>query len=43
MMHRDGWAGNRVSNPTAFAWFVWERGYTGKPEIDRISWNRGAS
>jgi hypothetical protein len=26
MMHRDGWTGNRVSNPTAFAWFVWERG-----------------
>jgi hypothetical protein len=43
MMHRDGWTGNRVSNPTAFAWYVWERGYTGKPEIDRISWNRGAS
>ena len=43
MMHRDGWAGNRVSNPTPFAWFVWERGYTGKPEIDRISWKRGAS
>ena len=43
MMHRDGWAGNRVSNPTAFAWFVWERGYTGKSEIDRISRNRGAS
>ena len=42
MMHRDGWTGNRVSNPTAFAWFVWERGYTGKPEFDRISWNRGA-
>ena len=42
MMDRDGWAGNRVSNPTAFAWFVWERGYTGKPEIDRISWDRGA-
>ena len=40
MMHRDGWAGNRVSNPTAFAWFVWERGYTGKPEINRISWKR---
>ena len=40
MMHRDGWTGNRVSNPTAFAWFVWERGYTGKPEIDRISWQR---
>ena len=43
MMHRDGSAGNRVSNPTAFAWYVWERGYTGKPEIDRISWNRAAS
>ncbi len=43
MMHRDGWAGNRVSNPTAFAWYVWQRGYRGKPEIDRISWNRGAS
>ena len=43
MMHRDGWAGNRASNPVAFAWYVWERGYTGKPEIDRISWNRGAS
>jgi hypothetical protein len=42
MMHRDGWAGNRVSNPTAFAWFVWERSYAGKPEINRISWNRGA-
>ena len=39
MMHRDGWTGNCVSNPTAFAWFVWERGYTGKSEIDRISWN----
>ncbi len=43
MMHRDGWAGNRASNSVAFAWFVWERGYTGKPEIDRISWDRGAS
>jgi hypothetical protein len=42
MMHRDGWAGNRVSNPTAFAWYVWERGCTGKPEIHRISWKRGA-
>ena len=43
MMHRDGWTGNRVSNPTAFAWFVWQRGYAGNPELDRISWNRGAS
>jgi len=43
MMHRDGWAGNRTSNSVAFAWFVWECGYRGKPEIDRISWDRGAS
>ena len=27
------------SDLVAFAWFVWERGYTGKPEIDCISWN----
>ena len=43
MMHRDGWTGNRVPNPTGFAWYVWERGHTGKPEIDRISWTRGGS
>ena len=42
MMHRDGWTGNRASNSVAFAWFVWERGCTGKPEIDRVSWHRGA-
>ena len=40
MMHRDGWTGNRVSNPTAFAWFVWERGYSGDAKIDRTSWKR---
>jgi hypothetical protein len=43
MMHRDGWAGNRAPNAVAFAWFVWERGYVGNAELDRISWNRGAS
>ncbi|QHO76248.1 SAM-dependent methyltransferase [Bradyrhizobium sp. CCBAU 051011] len=43
MMHRDGWTGNRASNSVAFAWFVWERGFLGKPELDRISWRRGAS
>jgi hypothetical protein len=43
MMHRDGWAGNRVSNPTPYAWYVWEREHTGKPEIDRISWKGGAA
>jgi hypothetical protein len=25
MMHRDGWAGNKVSNPTAFRRISWER------------------
>ena len=34
MMHRDGWGGNRASNAVAFAWYVWERGYIGRPEID---------
>jgi hypothetical protein len=43
MMHRDGWTGNRASNSVAFAWYVWERGYLGNAEFDRISWNRGAS
>jgi hypothetical protein len=43
MMHRDGWAGNRASNSVAFAWFVWERGYTGDAKIDRISWKRSVS
>lgn len=28
---------------TAFAWFVWERGYCGKPEINRISVMRDAA
>jgi hypothetical protein len=43
MMHRDGWAGNRVSNPTPSAWYVWERGHTGEAKIYRISWKRGAA
>ena len=34
--------GRSATNSVAFAWFVWERGYTDKPEMDRISWNRGA-
>lgn len=43
MMHRYGWTGNRVSNPTPFAWYVWDRGHRGKPEIHRISWKRGVA
>lgn len=38
MMHRDGWQGNKVSNPTAFAWFVWDRNHNGPTELRRISW-----
>ncbi len=46
MMHRDGWAGPKVSNPTPFAWFVWDREHQGPTELHRISWeaanaNRG--
>jgi hypothetical protein len=37
-MHRDGWTGNRVSNPTAFAWFVWDRGKRGPTTLHWISW-----
>lgn len=38
MMHRDGWTGPKVSNPTAFAWFVWDRNHTGATELRRLSW-----
>lgn len=38
MMHRDGWTGPKVSNPTAFAWFVWDREHQGPTELHRISW-----
>jgi hypothetical protein len=38
MMHRKNWAGPKASSAMPFAWFVWERGYTGPTTIDRISW-----
>jgi hypothetical protein len=38
MMHRDGWTGNKVSNPTPFAWFVWERNHVGPIELRQLSW-----
>lgn len=38
MMHRAGWEGPRTSNPTAFAWFVWEAGRSGPTELRRLSW-----
>jgi hypothetical protein len=40
MMHRDGWEGCRANSGMAFAWFTWERGYTGPTIINRISWER---
>jgi hypothetical protein len=38
MMHRAGWKGPKVSNPTAFAWFVWDRNHRGATELRRLSW-----
>ena len=38
MMHRAGWDGPKLSNPTAFAWFVWDRAHRGPATINRISW-----
>jgi hypothetical protein len=35
---RTGWAGPRASASMCLAWFVWQRGYAGKTEIDRIWW-----
>jgi hypothetical protein len=40
MMHRDSWQGRKANSGMAFAWFVWERDYTGRTTIDRISWER---
>lgn len=40
MLHRHGWTGNKVSNPTAFAWFAWDRGHKGPATIERISWKK---
>jgi hypothetical protein len=39
-MHRADWKGRKANSGMAFAWFVWERGYTGPTTIDRISWER---
>jgi hypothetical protein len=40
MMHRDGWAGNRVSSSIAFAWFVFEQKPKGAITLDRITWEK---
>lgn len=38
MMHREGWTGPRSTSRMAFAWFVWDRAYSGPPTINRLSW-----
>jgi hypothetical protein len=38
MMHRAGWTGPKVTNPTAFAWFCWDVNHLGAATIDRIEW-----
>lgn len=38
MMHREGWEGRKANSGMAFAWFVWERGYTGPTHLRRVSW-----
>lgn len=43
MMHRDGWAGNRTRNPTAFAWFVWDWSHRGPVQLQRIAWEAACS
>ena len=40
MMHRAGWEGRKANSGMAFAWFVWERGYGGPTQIDRLHWDK---
>ena len=40
MMHRQGWTGKKAGTGICFAWFVWRRGYVGKTQLERISWDR---
>ena len=40
MMHRDGWQGRKANSAIAFAWFVWDRSYSGATTISRISWQK---
>jgi hypothetical protein len=39
MMHRDGWAGPKTTNPTAYAWFVFDRNHRGPATMHRISYD----
>jgi hypothetical protein len=41
-IHRDRWQGRKTkANPIAFAWYVWDRNYTGPTIISRISTRDG--
>jgi hypothetical protein len=40
MMHRDGWEGKKANSGMAFAWFDFDREFTGDTIIKRISWER---
>jgi hypothetical protein len=35
-MHREGWEGPRTSATTAYAWFVWDKRYSGPAILNRI-------
>jgi hypothetical protein len=35
-MHRGGYEGETTGGMLAFAWFIWEHGYTGKPTLGWI-------
>jgi hypothetical protein len=37
MMHR--WQGPKASNPTAYAWFVWNTRHVGPPTLHRIPYD----
>lgn len=38
MMHRAGWTGKKAGSAMAFAWYVWDRNYSGPIQVKRISW-----
>jgi hypothetical protein len=42
MKHRDGWTGPEASNPTAYAWFVFDRNHRGPATMHRISYDETA-
>jgi hypothetical protein len=35
--HRDGWEGEKRSQPMALSWYVWERQHCGRPELRWLS------